>query len=194
MRVWKKFVISWRCDFFNSAQTVAVTGENACVYDEGASGSIIYAYVGGNLLSRVDPLGLWAAGINFSVSTINPFTSGGGGTYGLNLEYTSSGGWGLYSFGTPNDVSSQGFQPGFSVTVNGATGTGDWSGLFDSTNGSYGPVTGGFFQSTPSSDPNPGYFGWEGGVSVGPPGFGSTTTNYTPIWPQNQTQSAICPQ
>lgn len=150
----------------------------------------MYTYVNGNPLRYVDPLGLWAAGINFSVSTINPFTSGGGGAYGINLEYTSSGGWGLYTYGTPNNVSSHGFQPGFSVTVNGATGTGDWSGLFDETNGSYGPVTGGFFQSSPS--PDPGYFGWNGGFSVGPPGVGSTTTNYTPIGVQNPPQAASC--
>ncbi len=84
-----------------------------------------YAYARGNPLSNVDPLGLWGGGITVSVSTINPFTSGGGGTYGFNLEYTSGGGWGLYSVGTPNDVPSQGFLPGLSVTLNGATGNGD---------------------------------------------------------------------
>jgi RHS repeat-associated protein len=149
-----------------------------------------YTYVGENPISRTDSLGLWAWGITFSASTINPLTSGGGGTFGLNLEYTSSGGWGLYTLGTPNNVPSQGFLPGFSLTVNGATGTGDWSGPFDGTNGSYGLGTGGFFQSSPSPDPNPGYFGVEVGLSFGPPGIGSTTTNYTPIWLQNSPNSA----
>ncbi len=57
MRVWKKIPNCWRCDFFNSAQTAAVTRQNGCVYDEGVSGSIIYAYVGGNPLTRIDPDG-----------------------------------------------------------------------------------------------------------------------------------------
>ncbi|MCM3901796.1 MAG: RHS repeat-associated core domain-containing protein [Pyrinomonadaceae bacterium] len=57
-----------------------------------------YTYVNGNPLSRIDPLGLWAAGISFEISTINPFTSGGGGSYGLNLEYTSDAGFHLYAY------------------------------------------------------------------------------------------------
>ena len=58
MRVWKKIPNCWRCDFFNSAQTVAATRQNAFAYDEGASGSIIYTYVGGNPLRWTDPRGL----------------------------------------------------------------------------------------------------------------------------------------
>lgn len=58
MRVWKKIPNCWRCDFFDSAQTVTASRQNALHYDWSASGSIIYTYVGGNPLSRVDPLGL----------------------------------------------------------------------------------------------------------------------------------------
>jgi hypothetical protein len=78
-----------------------------------------YAYVGGNPASQIDPLGLCSGlpsysaaeaqglaiqqlwkflttpsswGISFEVSTINPFTSGGGGEYGLNFQYTDAEG------------------------------------------------------------------------------------------------------
>ena len=49
----------------------------------------LYGYVGNNPSNLIDPSGLWAAGGSLEVSTINPFTSGGGGSYGINLEYTS---------------------------------------------------------------------------------------------------------
>jgi RHS repeat-associated protein len=40
MRVWKKIPNCWRCDFFNSAQTAAVSRENALAYDECTSGRV----------------------------------------------------------------------------------------------------------------------------------------------------------
>jgi hypothetical protein len=120
----------------------------------------------------------WATGINFEFSTINPFTSGGGGSYGLNFEWTAGGGLSIYTYGTPHTTPSQGFLFGPSVTLNGAVGKGAWSGLFDSAAGSFGPVTGGAFWSPPGGD-DPGYFGLNAGLGKGPPGVGTTTTNYT---------------
>jgi RHS repeat-associated protein len=122
----------------------------------------------------------WATGISFSFSTINPFTSGGGGTYGLNIEWTKGTGLAVYTYGTPNTTPSQGFLLGAGVSLNAATGRGPWSGLFDSTTGAYGPVNGGFFESPPGGK-DPGYFGLEIGAGPGLPGVGSTTTNYTPV-------------
>ena len=59
-RVWEKILNCWRCAFFNSAASCTSARENAFRYDGVASGSIIYTYVGGNPISLVDPLGLWA--------------------------------------------------------------------------------------------------------------------------------------
>ena len=54
----KKVLNCWRCAFYNSAASRASARENGCTYDGSASGSIIYAYVGGNPLRWVDPFGL----------------------------------------------------------------------------------------------------------------------------------------
>ena len=58
MRLQKKIPNLWRCVFFDSAQTVTASRQNALHYDGSASGQIIYAYVGGNPLRWVDPRGL----------------------------------------------------------------------------------------------------------------------------------------
>jgi RHS repeat-associated protein len=142
----------------------------------------LYGYVHNRPTRFVDPLGLWAAGISLEFSTINPFTSGGGGSYGINLEYTSISGLHLYTYATPNDVNSLGFLIGPSIQVNAATGTGDWTGPFESGAGSYGLVTGGFFHS-PDDQPDPGYFGLSLGLGKGPPGIGFTRTKYHRMFP-----------
>ena len=143
----------------------------------------LMAYVGNSPVNRTDPSGLWAAGISFEFSTINPFSSGGGGSYGINWEYTSSGGSHLYTYSTPNDVGSVGWLPGVSLTGNVATGTGDWTGPFESGAGQVGFVTGGFFHS-PNDQPDPGYFGLTLGAAM-PPGFGLgfTRTTYNRKFP-----------
>ena len=141
----------------------------------GGGDTNLYGYVIDDPINRTDSLGLYALGISLDISTINPFTSGGGGVYGLNLEYTSDAGWNLYTFNTPNDQPSSGFAPGVSLTVNGALGNGSWEGPFNAVNGSYGAVTAGQFNSTDN-----GYYGLQGGLDLGAPyGVGTTVTNYT---------------
>jgi RHS repeat-associated protein len=133
---------------------------------------------GGPPQEKPDPKKCWATGINFEFSTINPFTSGGGGSYGVNIEWTAGDGLAIYTYGTPQKTPSKGFLVGPSITANAAVGKGGWSGPFDSAAGSFSVVSGGAFWSTPGAD-DPGYFGLNLGVGKGPPGLGVTTTTYT---------------
>ena len=68
MRVWKKIPNCWRCDFFNSAQTAATTGENALAYDECTSGRVEWQWDNsdpfGNNLPNENPNGAGAFNFN----------------------------------------------------------------------------------------------------------------------------------
>ena len=125
-----------------------------------------------------------AQGVSGDVSTINPFTSGGGGAYGLNLQYVPGEGLALYGFVTPNDVASVGFDVGASLTINGGIGSGPWSGDFITAMGTLGPATFGGFGS-PSDQATANSIGWhgvQGGISGGIPfALGATTTRYSKL-------------
>lgn len=118
-----------------------------------------------------------AFGLSAALSTINPFTSGGGGTYGVNIEYTEHDGLIVYTYNTPTNQGSAGVGLGGSLQFNFAKGDGSWAGLFTETGGSYGIYSGGYFSSPP------GQGDWHGvalGWALGPPGGSTTITNYVP--------------
>ena len=58
MGTWKKFPTLTGAVFVITAQVLESPQENPCGYGVGVSEAIIYAYVAGNPLSYVDPLGL----------------------------------------------------------------------------------------------------------------------------------------
>ncbi len=168
----------------------------------------LFAYTVNSPISRKDLSGLWwdsidfgnyyypgmpsyAVGISLEFSTINPFSSGGGGAYGLNWEYTSSTGSHLYKYSTPNDVKSWGFFPGVSLTGNFATGSGDWTGPFGTVAGNYGFLTGALFRSS-DAQPDEGYFGISFGGSIPfPYGLGLTRTKYYRLFPEKPCKQLI---
>jgi hypothetical protein len=113
-----------------------------------------------------------AFGVSDEVSTINPFTSSGGGQYGLNLEYTQDTGLHWYWYYTPGSWHSGGFMPGGSVTGNIAYGNGDWTGLFNNYGGKLGWASGGDFNSTDFT--NGGYWGMNFGWGSVPRNWGES--------------------
>jgi RHS repeat-associated protein len=124
----------------------------------------------------------YAQGYSFDASTINPFSSSGGTSFGVNMQYVPGEGYGLYTFSTPSDVHSVGFDVGVSLTINRAIGSGPWSGDFYTAMGAIGPITFGAFgspsDSLPATEPVIGWHGMQVGGTLGLPGAGVTTTSY----------------
>jgi len=146
----------------------------------------LYAYVGNSPVRYRDPLGLWGVGISVEGTIVTPFSSGGGGTGGINLQYTSDNGLGLYAY-RPASEPSSGLAAGGAIQLNVARGNGAWSGNFTNYEGNIGPYNGGYFRSSDLNagdtlggrKPPEGYegfsFGWGPG---GPAGASETTTTY----------------
>ncbi len=130
-----------------------------------------------------------SGGVSIDLSTINPFSSGFGGTYGFNFQFVPGAGFGIYGFGSDNDSDSAGFDVGLSATVNIAIGGGAWEGGFLNAVGSVGPWTAGGFGSPhqevgTSPQQGPGCHGVQGGVTGGfQLGAGTTVTNYRLLLP-----------
>ena len=107
----------------------------------------------------------WGVGLTIDISFIQPVTSGGGGSIGLNDQYLSTGpdqGLRAWSY-MPAPDPSHGLSIGISIQGNISIGNGPYSGLFDNYGGSVGSVSASYFES-------PGvrqtFEGWQG-ISVG---------------------------
>jgi hypothetical protein len=139
----------------------------------------------GDPVDLLDRSGLWAAGLSVELTVVAPFLSHGGGTSGINFEYTSTDGFAIYTY-TPSNQCPTGLGLGGAVQFNAATGNGPWTGDFLSLEGGYGWASGGYFESTNLSptDPRwPGYAGLSLGGSAGlPASLNQTVTTYRRIW------------
>jgi hypothetical protein len=121
-----------------------------------------------------------SSGCSFGVSADFTFVapmSGGGGSWGANLQYTPDNGVQFFTYSSEANPSA-GFQVGAGIQANFAWGHGDWSGPFDNVSGSADIVTLGGFRSSDFSQSS-GYQGITFGVGPGLPGGSATTTNYT---------------
>ncbi|QOV33309.1 SMP-30/gluconolactonase/LRE family protein [Streptomyces ferrugineus] len=142
-----------------------------------------YLYCANNPVNRIDPNGTLdkAIGIEIDFSAVAPWFSGGGGKFGVNLQWVI-GKWIDVYWVTPTDKPSSGFSIGLSCEVNFASGQGDWKGIAESRGGNVGPFSGSQFNGVynPASYEVP----WAGislGVSGGPSlGFYETETSYNP--------------
>lgn len=108
-----------------------------------------------------------------NVSTVNPLTSGGGGTWGINAQSIPGG---TSTFNEYNySGNGLGLDVGGSAQSVWAWGSGTWTGQFNSVNAAAGPFAASVFW-TPGKG---GYFGFSFGLGIGLPGIDYQETNYT---------------
>lgn len=129
-----------------------------------AGGVNQYAYVGGNPVSKVDPLGLWTVNIGISGSYVFPW--GGAGTGFAGFVCDSDGNCGGYYGGGPGIGVGKGATGGVSVGASNAKTICDLRGRFTNVGvgGGWGPSGSGDGYWGPSD--NGTVYG--GGVTVGP--------------------------
>jgi hypothetical protein len=114
-----------------------------------------------------------STGVVANASTVNPLTSGGGGTWGRNAQSIPGG---TSTFNQYNySGNGLGLDVGGSVQSVWAWGQGSWTGQFDSVNAAAGPFAASVFW-TPGKG---GYFGFSFGLGIGLPGVDYQETNYT---------------
>ena len=120
-----------------------------------------------------------SGGISLGGTFVTPWT--GGGSAGVNLQYTQDNGLQLFGYYTPASElgNSGGFQIGVGVELNYALGHGGWDGPFANASVSADIVTLGGFQSATGVTPTNGYVGGTFALGLGTPGASFTTTNYT---------------
>ncbi|GIE94647.1 FG-GAP-like repeat-containing protein [Paractinoplanes rishiriensis] len=128
----------------------------------------------------------WGVGISLDLSFIQPFTSGQGGSLGINLQFLSAGpdrGFKIWKY-VPAADPSAGLSVGASLQFNLAWGNGEWSGLFDNYGGGVGRWGGAAFESPGAAETQEGWQGVSIGPGVGPiplPSFYGTRTNYSEV-------------
>ena len=104
--------------FFITPQARIAPSKNGSTYDACSSGSIIYAYVGGNPISFTDPMGLWI----FQQSTGNLYSEGNNPSA---ITFVGSGYFGAVGYqnnGATESLGSVGPIPTGNYTI-GAQGT-----------------------------------------------------------------------
>ena len=117
--------------------------------------------------------------------TFTWLTGGGGGTWGINLEYTSANGFGVY-VGTPYGFPSCcGWNAGASFSY-ASGGNGSYSGPMDRTFYRVGPFLGSTFNQPTGGPGDEGYSGFSLGRDLGMPSspflISDTPMEYRLIW------------
>jgi RHS repeat-associated protein len=119
-------------------------------------------------------------GFQVDLTAIAPFLSGGGGTVGVNVQWTPDDGLVAWAV-TPTEKPSWGISAGIDVQAVFGLGSGSWAGPFESRGGSAGPFGVSTFNATDGDSSS--WSGVQGGLSIGPipVGFFETETNYSPL-------------
>ena len=154
-----------------------------------------FTYVGGNPLSRVDPLGLWALNIGISLSVTVPGT-----------PIAFNGGFGIVADGNGNIGGYSSLGAGVGVGAAGSLGVNagvypgaktinDFGGPFNNANfgagaGPYGSID--IFQDPSKSATSPSSYGGGFTVGIGIGGSGSVTRTDTSIYPLGNTRPMAC--
>jgi len=112
-----------------------------------------YVYCRHDPINRRDPFGLeetyFGFGFTLDLDVILPVLSGGGGSWGINIQYLTGGpnaGLTIYGY-SPTTAASEGFSLGASCQVNVSWGNDGWTGPFDNYGGQLGLWGLGYFQS-----------------------------------------------